>query len=113
MVRDVKSYRTTSLRFQAHLAFTHGLPLIQKCQKSLQARHTPTPGLKDNAAKINNRITKYKNGRLVTRYIKHLAKSANFKGSTFNKLCNGLIVNRFEMPNVSYTHPLAVIQKKP
>ena len=42
----------------------------------------------------------------LTRYIKHLAESADFKGGTFNKLCNGLIRNRFEMPNVSYTHPL-------
>jgi hypothetical protein len=41
----------------------------------------------------------------LTWYIKHLAESANFKGSTFNKHCNGLIGNRFEMPNVSYTHP--------
>ncbi len=46
---------------------------------------------------------------LATRYIKHLAESANFKGSTFNKHCNGLIGNRFEMPNVSYTHPLPII----
>jgi len=42
----------------------------------------------------------------TTRYIKHLAGSANFKGGTFNKHCNGLIGNRFEMPNVSYTQPL-------
>ena len=47
----------------------------------------------------------------LTRYIKHLADSADFKGGTFNKLCNGLIGNRFEMPNVSYTHPLAVSLK--
>jgi len=45
-------------------------------------------------------------GQLVTRYIKHLAESANFKGGTFYKHRNGLIGNRFEMPNVSYTHPL-------
>ncbi len=45
-------------------------------------------------------------GQLVTRYIKHLAESANFKGGTFNKHCNGLIGNCIEMPNVSYTHPL-------
>ena len=43
----------------------------------------------------------------LTRYIKHLAESANFRGGTFNKLRNGLIGNRFEMPNVSNTHPLA------
>ncbi len=45
----------------------------------------------------------------TTRYIKHLAESANFKGGTFNKHRNGLIGNDFEMPNVSYTHPLAAI----
>lgn len=45
----------------------------------------------------------------LTRYIKHLAESANFKGGTFNKQRNGLIGNRFEMPNVSYTQPLATI----
>jgi len=49
-------------------------------------------------------------GQLVTRYIKHLAESANFKGGTFNKHRNGLIGNHFEMPNVSYTHPLADTQ---
>ena len=43
----------------------------------------------------------------ITRYIKHLAESANFKGSTFNKHRNGLTGNRFEMPNVSYTHPFS------
>lgn len=42
----------------------------------------------------------------VTGYIKHLAGSAAFKGGTFNKHLKGLIGNRFEMPNVSYTHPL-------
>lgn len=46
----------------------------------------------------------------VTRYIKHLADSANFKGITLNKHHNGLIGNRFEMPNVSYTHPLLPIE---
>jgi hypothetical protein len=45
----------------------------------------------------------------TTRYIKHLAESANFKGGTFNKHSNGLIGNRVEMPNVSYTNPLASI----
>ncbi len=46
----------------------------------------------------------------LTRYIKHLADSADFKGRTFNKLCNGLIGNRFEMRNVSCTYPLANIK---
>jgi len=41
-----------------------------------------------------------------------LAESANFKGGTFNKHRNGLIGNRFEMPNVSYTNPLCLIVKR-
>jgi len=45
-------------------------------------------------------------GQLVTRYIKHLAESANFKGVSSNQHRNGLIGNRFKMPKVSYTHPL-------
>jgi len=44
-----------SLRFQAHLAFPQGLPSDQKCQKSLQARPTPTHGQKDNAAKMKEK----------------------------------------------------------
>lgn len=47
--------------------------------------------------------------RLITRYIKHLADSTDFKGGTLNKYRNGLIRNSFEMPNVSYTHPLELI----
>ena len=66
MVRDVKSNHTASLRFKAHLAFPQGLPSILKCQKSLQARPTPTHGQNDNAAKIKDRITKGKKGQLVT-----------------------------------------------
>ena len=56
------------------------------------------------------KVIKHEN---TTRYIKHLAESANFKGGTFNKHCNGLIGNYFEMPNVSYTHPLSVSVRKP
>jgi len=55
-----------SLRFQAHLAFPQGLPSNQKCQKSLQARPTPTHRQKDSAAKIKDKITEDKNGQLVT-----------------------------------------------
>jgi len=55
-----------SLRFQAHLAFTQGLPSIQKCQKSLQTRPAPTHGQKDIAAKIKDRLTNDNNGQLVT-----------------------------------------------
>ena len=52
------------------------------------------------------------NRQCITRYIKHLADSADFKGGTFNKHRNGLIGNRFEMPNVSYTHPLCTSGEK-
>jgi len=38
----------------------------------------------------------------TTRYIKHLAESIIFEVSTFNKHCNGLIGNRFEMPNCKW-----------
>jgi hypothetical protein len=48
----------------------------------------------------------------TTRYIKHLADGADFKVGTLNKHRNGLIGNRFEMPNVSYTHPLATSVKR-
>lgn len=47
----------------------------------------------------------------LTRYIKHLADSADIKGGTFNKLCNCLIGNLFEMPNVSYTNPLGTSEQ--
>jgi len=53
--------------------------------------------------------TKHEN---TTPYIKHLAESTNFKVSAFNENCIGLKRNRFEMPNVSYTSTLAVMQKK-
>ena len=48
----------------------------------------------------------------VTKCINHWADSANFKAVTFNKNCSGLTGNRFEMPNVSYTHPLWAILKR-
>ena len=81
-----------------HIKQTH----LSALQPNLLKEHvSPTHGLTD---KIKHENT--------TRYIKHLLESANFKGSTLNKHCNGLTGNRFEMPNVSYTHPLAVIPKE-
>ena len=78
-----------SLRFQAHLAFPQGLLSDQKCQKSLQARPTPTHGQKDSAAKIKDRITNDKNGQLVTGGIFYCRDSADFSVSASNKLsCN-------------------------
>jgi hypothetical protein len=58
---------------------------------------------------LPQRTVEERNNEGTTRYIKHLADSADFKGGTFNKHRNGLIGNRFEMPNVSYTHPLWLI----
>jgi hypothetical protein len=61
---------------------------------------------------LPQRTVEERNNEGTTRYIKHLADSADFKGGTFNKHRNGLIGNRFEMPNVSYTHPLAPMHRK-
>ena len=48
----------------------------------------------------------------VTTCIKHLADSCLSSGTARIKSSCNLIGNRFEMPNVSYTQPLGVIQKK-
>jgi len=88
-----------SLRFQAHLAFPQGLPTYQKCQKSLQARPTPTHGLKDCAAKIKDRISNDKNGQLVTGGIFYCRDSAGFSVSASNKLSCNLTGQCFEIGN--------------
>ena len=76
MFTSLESRHAPSLRFQAHLAFPQGLPSIQKCQKSLQARPTPTNGQKDSAAKIKVEISEDKNGQLVTGGIFYCRDSA-------------------------------------
>jgi hypothetical protein len=38
----------------------------------------------------------------LTRYIKHLAESANFKGSTFNKHRNGLMYPSYQVGQESH-----------
>lgn len=75
------------------------------CQVALNSKHTDQNLSKSMAAQTHGLIDEIKHEN-TTRYIKHLAESANFKVSTINKHRNGLISNRFEMPNVSYTHPL-------
>lgn len=45
----------------------------------------------------------------LTTCIKHLADSGLSSGTARIKSSCNLIGNRFEMPNVSYTQPLAVI----
>ena len=84
-------YLMPTLRSQAHWL------VAQKAD----TRPKPAKELANPNARTDRKI-KHEN---TTRYIKHLAESADFKGGTINKLCNGLIGNRFEMPNVSYTHP--------
>jgi len=84
----------------------------QNLSKSMAAQtHVKTAD--PNKTKISTDLMrKYLNmneAQHLTRYIKHLAESANFKGGTFNKHRNGLKGKRFEMPNVSYTHPLCAI----
>ncbi len=60
---------------------------------------------KSMAAQTHGQTAKIKHGH-TTKYIKHLAESANYKVCTFNKNCNGLTGRLSEMPNVSYTWPL-------
>ncbi len=79
MFTSLDSRHAASLRFQADLAFPLGLPTDQKCQKSLQARPTPSHGQKDSAAKIKDSLSKDKNGQLVTRYIKNCADTTEIK----------------------------------
>ena len=52
-----------------------------------------------------------KNAQLVTRYIKNWADSAKLQVCSSHLTLCGLTVNRSEMPNFSYTHPLAHIIK--
>ena len=75
------------------------------CQVAQKSQRTNQNLSKSMAAQTHGQTEEIKHEN-TTRYIKHLAESANFKASTFNKYRNGLIGNRFEMPNVSYTHPL-------
>lgn len=57
-----------------------------------------------HTAKIKHRHT--------TKYIKHLAGSANFKVCTFIENFNSLTGRFSEMPNVSYTWTLTANVKK-
>lgn len=63
---------------------------------------------KSMATQTHCQTVKIKHGH-TTKYIKHLAESANSKVCTFNENCNGLTGRFFEMPNVSYTWPLYAI----
>ena len=56
---------------------------------------------------------KMKEVQQVTTCIKHLAVSGLSSGIARIKSSCNLIGNRFEMPNVSYTQPLAVMAGRP
>lgn len=73
---------------------------ISNAQPNLLKVHVfPTHGLTE---RIKNENT--------TRH-RSFGESTNIKDSTFNKLYKGLIGSRIKMPNVLYTHPLAIIQR--
>ena len=63
-----------------------------------KSRHTNQNLSKSMVAQTHRR-TEDNKARKHTSCIVHLADSANFKGVTSNKLCNGLIVSCFESPN--------------
>jgi len=75
------------------------------CQVAQKSQRTDRNLSKSMAAQTHGLTVEIKHEN-TTRYIKHLAESADFKCGTFNKHRNGLIGNRFGMPNVSYTHPI-------
>jgi hypothetical protein len=58
------------LRFQAHLAFTQGLPSNQKCQKSLQAHHALSADTDKtkNIAKMKHKWLILKEAQCLTQY---------------------------------------------
>jgi len=58
---------------------------------------------------MNGLMQRNKNNEPLTSYIKHLAISGLSRGTARIKSSCNLIGNRFEMPNVSYTQPLAAI----
>ncbi|MDD3725296.1 MAG: hypothetical protein PHV83_07215 [Bacteroidales bacterium] len=100
--------RTNPIHTIPSLSGTFGIP-ARLAHNPKMPKEPSSPSRSNTETERRNKMiinTLMNKGQLVTRYIKHLAESANFKGSTFNKHRNGLIGNRFEMPNVSYTHPL-------
>jgi hypothetical protein len=61
--------------------------------------------------KIYLKPKKDKNAQLVTRYIKNWADSAKFEVFSSHLTFCSLTVNRSEIPNFSYTHPLCIKRK--
>jgi len=75
------------------------------CQVAQKYRPANQNLSKSMAAQTHGQTEEIKHEN-TTRYIKHLAGSANLKAITFSKNCSGLTGLLFETPNVSYTWPL-------
>jgi len=81
--------------------------------KTLQTHNQPdNNGMTEQTVNIKGMSLEKKEGQLVTRYIKNWAISAKFQVRCSHLTLCGLTMNRSEMPNFSYTHPLAVILTK-
>jgi len=65
----MKTQHSPSLRCQAHWQNAQSQRYDQILPKSLPALPNPTLGQNDSAAKINDEISKDKNGQLVTKAI--------------------------------------------
>jgi hypothetical protein len=85
------------------LSDTFGIPtrfaLKPKMPKEPSSPSHSTTRTERQCVKIETDRLRNNNGQRTTSCIVHLADSANFKGVTFNKLCNGLTGSCFESPN--------------
>jgi len=95
-------------------------PTLRKNKKSPPLKknktlptHSPTDKnvLTEIVEKLKGMSLDRNEGQLVTRYIKNWADSAKFQVCSSHLTLCGLTVNRSEMPNFSYTHPLCVTFK--
>jgi len=92
-----------TLRSQAHLQVAPTNAKTKTCKRACFPKRSAD---RKDAAKMKDRMTKDKNGQLVTTCIKHLAISGLSNVTARIKSSCNLTGNRFEMPNVSYTQPL-------
>jgi hypothetical protein len=83
-----------SLRSQAHLQFAQATTQPKPAKELAY----PNAQTEKYAAKIKDRMTKDKNGQLVTRAKSKRADSGNLKCVATNKLYRKLTVLCFEMP---------------
>lgn len=82
-------------------------PTNQNLSKSMAAQthgKIADPNKTKISAIIERKYLKMNKAQHLTRYIKHLAGSANFKVSTFNKHRNGLTGWSSDIPASAYCH---------